>query len=370
MAIHTDNSDLTLPARVSGRVADELRAGIISGRFQVGRYLPSERDMAQEYKVSARSIRTALKLLTAENMIAVEPRKGYRVISTGGGALRRPGGDKLVFIYSHPDRAGVDIFHHRTLLEMQSAASRQRLNLFGIAVEKQSAGEIIEQVRGIGACGIILNTCNPELLETIAACGIPAVTIDSATPDGRFDAVLQDGFTGAAVATRWILERGRKNIAFFGHVTGVGHSGLERLGGVLAVLAGAGIQLPAGRLIHTPFSRNDAYLEAAQNLLSLPERPDGILALWQGPCRAIRWAARELGLVQGRDLDIVGWATEENFDDEGPAGYGPADTPPAMVWSMARMAETCLARLAERLNNPALPTTTIKIPANLRLPAV
>jgi DNA-binding LacI/PurR family transcriptional regulator len=360
--------EIRFPARVSGRVADALRSSILTGTVPLGRYLPSERSLASEHKVSPRSIRTALKLLESERLIAVEPRKGYRVISRGSGAESPSATGTLALIYSSPMPLQADSFYHRVLMDLQSAAARRHLSLFGILCEGRPAAEVMEQIRGAGVAGVILDTDEPELIQSIAQSGLPAVMVDAATPDGQFDAVMQDGFAGSALAARWLLDRGRKNIALFGHTQHVSRSGLERVGGALAVLAREGIDLPADRRVDLPFGQKEAHLQAARALLSRPDRPTGILALWQGPCRAIRWVAREMGLVPGRDLDIVGWSTEEDCQEESLAGFEPADVPPAVVWSVARMADVCLSRLAERQRNPSMPTTVTKIPVTLRLP--
>jgi len=56
------------------QVADELRAGIVGGRFWPGARLPSERALAEEFGVSRATIVSALQLLRRDGMI--ETRRG------------------------------------------------------------------------------------------------------------------------------------------------------------------------------------------------------------------------------------------------------------------------------------------------------
>jgi DNA-binding GntR family transcriptional regulator len=56
------------------RVAGELRAAIVGGRFRPGARLPSERALAEEFEVSRATIVSAFHLLRGEGLI--ETRRG------------------------------------------------------------------------------------------------------------------------------------------------------------------------------------------------------------------------------------------------------------------------------------------------------
>jgi DNA-binding FadR family transcriptional regulator len=49
--------------RVSGEVCEQLKQSILSGHFKAGDKLPSERDLAEEFRVSRVAIREALRAL-------------------------------------------------------------------------------------------------------------------------------------------------------------------------------------------------------------------------------------------------------------------------------------------------------------------
>src|ERR1700741_156858 len=77
------------------RIAEELRADIASGTYAVGQRLPSERDLAQRFKVSRPSVREATIALELDGL--AEGRRGrshrFRPFRIVGGAARDRSGD-------------------------------------------------------------------------------------------------------------------------------------------------------------------------------------------------------------------------------------------------------------------------------------
>jgi GntR family transcriptional regulator len=65
------------------RIVNELRDGVLSGRLEPESQLPSENELAAEYRVSRPTVRRALALLRAEGLI---------VTTQGRGAFVRPKG--------------------------------------------------------------------------------------------------------------------------------------------------------------------------------------------------------------------------------------------------------------------------------------
>ena len=69
---------------ISRQIAEQLRSAIVSGQFKIGERLPTEDELAQRYGVSRPSVREALKLLAAQNL--VRSRRG----PTGGNFVVQP----------------------------------------------------------------------------------------------------------------------------------------------------------------------------------------------------------------------------------------------------------------------------------------
>ena len=353
--------------RTSGDVLDGMRVLIGSGKVQIGRYLQSERAIAAQYGVSEKTVRRALKVLEDEGLIKVEPRKGYRVLAA------RKDDDRstaltAAFVYAGPATSTDEAYYQRLLGQLQLAAGRRNIGLLGLRSEGNDAAGIMERIRKSGASSVILETMKEGLLEQIERAGIPAVMVTSWLPAGRFDAVVQDGFSGGFQAASWLAERGHKRIGFFGHFSGSNLISLERFSGALGTLAASGIDIPADLRVNAPFGTPEDLLPAAREWLSRSDRPIGILALWQSSCHALIIAARELNLKLGRDLDIVGWSTLEDYPDLPSSELAPHEIPPMIVWSVRELAEAAVARLLERRAQPDLPVVVTRLPVSLRLP--
>lgn len=69
------------PRRLYRQIADQLRALIHQGEFDVGSRLPAERDLAAQLGVSRPSVREALIALEVEGLVEVRPGSGIHVIS-------------------------------------------------------------------------------------------------------------------------------------------------------------------------------------------------------------------------------------------------------------------------------------------------
>ncbi|MBC2657796.1 FadR family transcriptional regulator [Pseudomonas sp. MSSRFD41] len=67
------------PKQIYEQVADQIRAGILSGQYAHGSRLPSERDLAQRLKVSRPAVREAIGALQNEGMVITRHGSGTYV---------------------------------------------------------------------------------------------------------------------------------------------------------------------------------------------------------------------------------------------------------------------------------------------------
>lgn len=98
--------------RLYERIASDLRGLLASGRYTLGDKLPSERDLAAQYKVSRPTVREAIIALELDGMVEVRTNSGVYVaaLSPLGGA---PG---------ETDVGGFELIEARRLIESQVAA--------------------------------------------------------------------------------------------------------------------------------------------------------------------------------------------------------------------------------------------------------
>ena len=79
------------PPRLYRQVADQLRQLIDSGEFAVGSRLPSERELAEQFKLSRPTVREALIALEVEGRVRI--RVGSGIFVLGASAETRPRGN-------------------------------------------------------------------------------------------------------------------------------------------------------------------------------------------------------------------------------------------------------------------------------------
>jgi GntR family transcriptional repressor for pyruvate dehydrogenase complex len=75
--------------RLYKRVADELRAAILAGRYPAGRRLPAERELGEMFNVSRPTIREAVIALELQGLVEVRVGSGVFVLEPGAAAGAR-----------------------------------------------------------------------------------------------------------------------------------------------------------------------------------------------------------------------------------------------------------------------------------------
>jgi LacI family transcriptional regulator len=344
-------------------LAGQLRRVIVAGDIAAGDALPSVKQIGSEYGVSSETARRAAKQLEAEGLLISEPRQGFRVLAKANDPDR---GLPIAFIVSSAEQSALWPEFHRLLFAgLQKAAQERNWSLLAIGAGNRSGREVMAQLRDCRVCGMVLDSMNGDLLDAVAGMGLPVVMMDSWEQDMRLDAVVQDSFQGAMQAVKFLVERGHKRIGWLGHI-GEDALGRERYGGTVAGIAGAGLPVIPEFLAHTPGGKER---EAAMKLLSRRDRPTGLVGLWQGFPPALLSAAEELGLKVGRDVDVVGWSTEEGYDSYCSL-FKRGQIPPTMVWSITEVARNAIERLAIRRLNPSLAPVLVKVPARMKMPTI
>ncbi|MHC4917893.1 MAG: substrate-binding domain-containing protein [Planctomycetota bacterium] len=347
--------------RVSQELADLLRDRIVSGGIRAGSFLPSVRELMREHGSASLTVQRALRVLQDEGLVASAPRQGYRVLAGANDPAR---GCPVTLLLSSWEEGGLDGNYLKGLAEeLQAAADLRGWKISGKMAPLDGYGGIFRRIQADRSWSLILDLPVDGLMQRARESGMPVVVIDNCDRATRFDAVVQDDFGGGEQAADFLLDRGHRRIGWLGPTEGAWHR-RERRAGALLALQEAGLDV--ARAAEVAPRSGDLY-RAARKLLAGWKRPTGVLALWRRAGIALREVALEMGLVPGRDLDVVTWGTEEEFATEGkrsPESGGLA----TVLWSMRSMAETALARLAAQRESPGLPAARTGIPTRLAIP--
>jgi len=180
---------------VSLQAAEAIKALIVGGELSSGDALPSERDLAVMLGISRPSVREAIRVLTAMNV--VEPRHGggTYVTSLDPRLLSRP----INFLLQIEPRTFLDLFEVRQVLEVAAArlaAARMTDELIGSLEElAASAAKVLRQPARYSELDFALHTKvieatgNPIYLSLYES--ISDLLIESRRRTGRAPAARQ-----------------------------------------------------------------------------------------------------------------------------------------------------------------------------------
>jgi DNA-binding LacI/PurR family transcriptional regulator len=346
--------------RTAAGLCQFLKKLILAGRVAPGDLLPSVRKLSAEHGLSCKTVHRALKLLASDGLVASEPCRGYRVLARANDPNR---GHPIAYVLSAQMAGEKWTGLNRLLLTaLQDAAGMRGWSMLGAGARGIAYGEVIEQCRASRAWGVIVDVHSPEIVEMARRAGLTVVMVDAWHPDAKADAILQDGFRGGLLAGRHLAELGHRRVAWFGPISESVHS-MSRFGGAVNGLRKFGVPLAPDLIVETP--ELDA-TDLARKLLARKDRPSAVIALWRERAFEVANAAREMGLVLGKDIDMVGWTVEEQYD-EYVSHFSGNPVPAAITWDLSTLAETAVARLAERRDRPDLPPMRIHIETRLRL---
>jgi LacI family transcriptional regulator len=252
---------------------------------------------------------------------------------------------RIGFLYSNPSAAYLGEF----LVGLLSQSGLNNVQLF---VEKCVPGERDdEQARRLirnGLDGIILPPplCDSAaVIDCIVKAGIPAVLVACGTPDVRLGAVSIDDHEAARQMTGHLVKLGHQRIGFI-----VGHpnqsASARRLHGYRAAIAETGADADDALVVQGMFTYRSG-LDAAEQLLALPERPTAIFASNDDMAAAAVAVAHRLGLDVPGDLTVTG------FDDSALATtiWPELTTVRQPIAEMARAAVQALVRQVRALRD-------------------
>jgi DNA-binding LacI/PurR family transcriptional regulator len=356
--IRTDKPKANLTGRASTGLASQLRTRIQAGQFASGDFLPSVRELCGQHELAIETVCRGLRILESEGLITAVPRRGYRVLAKANDPAKAC---PVAYLLAQSIAAGgweATINVLRT--SVQNACVGRGWTALGMTVSDNQEEQMIQYLQGVRAWGVLLDCMQPRLTELVRGTGMPVVAVDSRAPG--VDSVSKDDFGGGERAVEYLLKKGHRRIAWFGPHSESSQS-KERFGGARSVLIAEGMDFACSSG-HDRLSVQLA--QEARAMLSRADRPTAVLALWQQVALPIVIAARELGLVIGKDIELIGWCAEEIYADAFLPSMGAKV--PAVVWSAATMAETALARLLERRANPKLPTVRIDVETRLKVP--
>ena len=207
---------------------------------------------------------------------------------------------------------------------------------------------------------LLIASCGPgdEHLRLAIDRGVHVVLVDTHPQEVTTDCVCADNGRGAAEAVQHLLALGHTDIGVITGLLANDSSAAERLAGVRATLAGAGIELRPDRWVSGDYEAGSGDI-GARTLFEGADRPTALFVtnnlMTLGALRAIA----ALGLSVPGDVSVVGFDDMDRY---------PLVDPP--VTAVAQPAFEIGARAAERLlerveRGRELQPETIRLPTRL-----
>ena len=229
--------------------------------------------------------------------------------NTAARSLASTDGARIGLLYNNPSATYFSEF-------LFGALDESGRHGFQLAMEKCESGNFaaaraaIHKLMKGGLAGMVLPApvCeSAALIAELTQAGVSVVAVATGRFHGQTSSVHIDDFKAAYEMTNYLLARGHRQIGFVkGHPD---HSSShERERGFLEALRVADCPIDRKLITQGYFSYRSG-LDAAEQLLSLPQKPTAIFACNDDMAAGVMSVAHRVGLTVPRDLSIVG------FDD-------------------------------------------------------
>lgn len=320
-----------------------------NGRRGNKRQVVTIKEVAEKAGVSQMTVSRVLnqkaivKSATREKVEAAMAALNYRPSLMARGLA----GGKSIFIgflYYNPSYGYLNEFLIGALDECRELGHHLVVEALDLDPTKAAPPRYAEQVRRIGADGMIINpplSENRDLIEALHNIGLPFVRIAHGDLSCVDLSVVINDTEAAKLMTNYLIKRGHRRIAF---ILGARNftSTAMRLAGFKAAMTKHKLNFEKAYLESGDFTYQSGF-DAAERLLSLREPPTAIFASNDEMAAGVIAAAHKRGLRLPDELSIVG------FDDTAIAqSVWPSLT--TIRQPIADMARKSVSLLADSIN--------------------
>jgi LacI family transcriptional regulator len=323
-----------------------------------GRRLPTSHDVALEAGVSQPTVSRALRGdprvtdATRRRVLQAADRLGY-VTSDRGRSLSTRRTSRIGVVVEDLDNP----FYLELLDVLHERLERADVRMIVLTPQRNDPERVERLVDG-SIDGAILTTTHLDspIPAQLRSRRFPFVLLNRTVDDPAYASCAVDNRAGAIRLAEETLRAGHRAIAaVFGPETT--STGRDREAGIRAVLAGAGVPLPAERTRRGRFTFESGHRGCAE-LLAARDRPTAVLCANDVVAFGAINAARGLGLAVPDDVSITG------FDDIAMAAWEVFRLT-TVRQDLRRMAETAVDLVLGLVEDPQAEPERIVLPADL-----
>lgn len=261
------------------QVKQWLEKQIGSGRWQPGDTLPSEKELANQLKVSPLTVSRALQWLAREGVVVRKRRYGTIIAAQLPVHLTERENELLILVHGGGARYELDFYVGGLHRGIQSRVNHSTTTLRWLDYHTGDIQKQLKHVHSTGILAITPDVIQAEWLEKLYRDGTPVVVLGAGSDKWQLPFVDSDNYNGARQAVDWLIKAGhRRFIGLFGYPAMLNTQ--DRWRGFRDALKEAGI---VDRDIWTfTVTGMDHFEEpvrdAVGSLLRLPNPPTAILA--------------------------------------------------------------------------------------------
>ncbi len=250
---------------LADRLTDMITANIKNGIYR----LPTEAELCRQYHMSRQTVRRALTLLCAQNLIVRKQGSGSYATGLSADASRNTIGLMISSDeeYIYPDLIA-DI---RSVLASHGFSLKLFVTGNQVVRERQYLEDILrEPVRGLIAegCKSALPNPNLDLYEELHRRRVPVIFLHGEVlpPLSWAVCIKDDNFYGGYLLTQYLISQGHTNIAGLFKIDDI--QGVERYRGFVTCMRDSGYMAPDDRIGWFTTAQQDA-LEKKQDTVFL-----------------------------------------------------------------------------------------------------
>lgn len=352
--MQSTRNEMRVPA--SDRLASALLERIERGEYPPGTWLPTERELAAEFRADRSTIRAALSSLADRKLIVREPGRRPRIGSRDNDK-QAPATFQTLAILSPqtPHYPAAPSIQLGALHVLNQREAPYRLIVFdnGAPTRVETIRrerQVLEAIRNEGIRGLILwhqgNVETVPDIRQVQQAGIPVVLVDRRHPTLTCDFVGIDNVQAAREAVGYLLDLGHRRIA---HLTMEDQTCTveEREQGYRDALQSRGIQLEPDLIYRMSVRRQlqPPVTEAAEHFLSMPDPPTAVFVMNDLLAHALMTELQLKNVGVPEQISVVGF---DNMDR-----HSPIPSPLTTVHQpFEQMGERAIELLLRRLAEP------------------
>lgn len=292
------------------QLANIIKEKILSGVWEYGATIPTEKELCAQFDVARGTVRQALQSLEADGFLRREQGRGTFVIFGNLPPQSKPPRERLAFIVPYVRDSSV----LSILMGFQKAAERANYSVafHHVNNDVRQQTEVIETLYHEGIAGIALYPIDSEAvqpLDRFVQSNVPLVLVDRYLKHLSTDFVMSDHFGGAIRGVRYLLDQGHQRIGFATWLSPA-VSMEHRYLGYQQALRERGIE-PESALVCHVAGYPTIDLTPLRLFLSSSERPSAVFAANDQIAIALYRAATSIGLRVPNDLAVIGF---DNLD--------------------------------------------------------